>query len=50
MVRLQDPEAVHQAVWIGVSIGVVLTVGLMALDMITVCYTTTDHRLQRKVD
>jgi MFS family permease len=48
LIRLQDPDAAHQAVWIGILIGTAVTVLLMALDMVTVMYTTADHRLQRK--
>jgi hypothetical protein len=46
MIRLEDPAAVHKAVWIGTLIGVLLTASLIGLDMFTVCYTTADHRLQ----
>jgi hypothetical protein len=46
MVRLEDPEAAHKAVWIGTLIGALLTACLIGLDMFTVCYTTADHRLQ----
>jgi hypothetical protein len=50
MIRLEDPDAVHKAVWFGALIGIAMTTLLIALDMLTVCYTTSDHRLQRNVE
>ena len=48
MIRLEDAEAVHKAVWIGVLIGIVVAALLIALDMVTIIITTADHRLQWK--
>ena len=50
MIRLEDPNAVHKAVWFGALVGIAMTSLLVALDMITVCYTTADHRLQRTTE
>ncbi len=50
MVRLSDPDAAYKAAWIGVLIGVVVAASLIALDIVTVTYTTADHRLQRRTD
>jgi len=48
MIRLENPDAVYSAVWIGVLIGVIVTALLIALDIVTVNYTTSDKRLQDK--
>lgn len=48
MVRLADEGAIYKAAWIGALIGVLVTAGMMALDMATVCYTTSDERLQQR--
>jgi hypothetical protein len=48
MIRLDQPEAIHFAVWIGVVVGVVVTAALIALYIVTVNYTTADHRLQQQ--
>ena len=47
MIRLDKPDAVHFAVWIGVAVGVVVSAALIALYIVTVNYTTADHRLQK---
>ena len=46
MIRLDDRDAIHLAVWIGVLVGVVVTAALVTLYIVTVNYTTADHRLQ----
>jgi hypothetical protein len=49
MIRLEDPDAVHKAVWFGALVGIAMASLLMALDMVTVSYTTADKRLQDKI-
>jgi hypothetical protein len=49
MVRLEHPDAPYLSVAIGTIIGVLITASLMTLDIVTVCYTTADHRLQRNI-
>jgi hypothetical protein len=46
MARLAKPEEITSAVWIGVLVGVLVTVALIFLYVVTVSYTTADHRLQ----
>ncbi len=46
MVRLAHPEAIAMAVWLGVLVGVIVLAALIALYVVTVSYTTADHRLQ----
>ena len=46
MVRLANPDASTMAVWLGVLIGVLVVALMMALYLVTVSYTTADHRLQ----
>ena len=45
MIHLADSEAAFVPLWASL-IGVVVTVALMVLYMGTVCYTTSDRRLQ----
>ena len=47
MIRLNDPEAVHGAVWIGTLIGLAVTAALIVLYIATVNYTTSDKHLQK---
>jgi hypothetical protein len=47
MARLENPDAGHTAVWIGVAVGLLVTAALIALYVLTVYWTTADHRLQR---
>lgn len=47
MIRLNDPDAVHSAVWIGALIGLGVTVALIVLYIVTVNYTTSDKHLQK---
>lgn len=47
LVRLKDPEAVTLAVWIGVAVGLVVTLLLVGFYVATVVHTTADDRLQR---
>ena len=45
MIHLADSEAAYSALWAAL-IGVLVALGLMALYIGTVCYTTSDRRLQ----
>ncbi|MBI2804194.1 MAG: hypothetical protein HYX68_04320 [Planctomycetes bacterium] len=48
MIRLRSPESVYAAAGFGAMIGIAVAAGLIALYMITVSYTTADHRLQQR--
>ena len=50
MVRLAQPDWVYASVGIGTLVGLVLTASLIALDWITVSFTTADHKLQKKTE
>jgi hypothetical protein len=50
MVRLAHPEAISMAVWLGVLVGMLVVAGLIGLYVVTVSYTTADHRLQSIVE
>ena len=45
MIHLADPEAAHAPLWASL-IGVAVTLALLLLYIGTVCYTTSDRRLQ----
>ena len=47
MIRMDDPGADHRAPWIGAAIGAVVTILLLVLYVVTVSWTTADHRLQK---
>ncbi len=48
MLRLQSPDAVSRAVWIGSSVGVVVAAILLVSYVVVVNHTTADEKLQRK--
>lgn len=50
MIRLDEHASPHAAAWIGAVCGLIVTVALLALDMITVNVTTADHRLQSRTE
>jgi hypothetical protein len=50
MVRLEFPDWVYLSAIFGILIGLVVTIALIALDMVTVSWTTSDERLQSKIE
>ncbi len=49
MMRLQSPDAVGRAVWIGSFVGVALAVGLLIVFVVVVNHITADEKLQKRV-
>jgi hypothetical protein len=48
MIRLEMPDAIQFAVWVGAAAGIVVTAALIVLYIVTVNFTTADHRLQKQ--
>ncbi|MBI1831253.1 MAG: hypothetical protein HYR84_07385 [Planctomycetes bacterium] len=50
MIRLGNSDAVGMSVGVGGAIGVIVAAALIALDIATISYTTSDERLQTRAD
>ncbi|MBM3997018.1 MAG: hypothetical protein FJ303_23125 [Planctomycetes bacterium] len=50
MIRLGNPDAIGLSVGVGVVIGFVVAAALIAVDIATISYTTSDELLQNRAD